>query len=596
MAVSLICAWLILVPQDMDWFSQSLVAVSAFASNILFWKTSGYFDVATELKPLLHTWSLAVEEQYYVFFPILLALLWKVGRRVVLPVLCLIFVGSLTLAQWGSYYKATAAFYLLPTRGWELLIGVIGSVWVFRNRHSGLAGRTSGPLGFAGLAMILISVFAYSKETPFPGVYALLPTVGTLLVILFANRETVVGRLLGHPLPVGIGLISYSAYLWHQPLFAFARHLSVDEPIPIVKIALAALALGLGYLSWRFVETPFRNKSAYSRRQIFTFAGCGIVLFITVGAAGYTTKGFEGRLPASGRDSVLFGERRLYMGAHSSDGSCVSRLHLPALAEEVCLTSADKPEILFAGDSHAMALYSSIYGKFVPADAVLVSESACQLYADLTYIPSFEHRFDNCTKVAREALRVSEQISSIKTVILANYFVSISDEKSDYWSDGRNLSEREAFIRGYDYLIDYLQKRGKRVIVVVDVPHLKYDPRICLQNMPIALPRSHECRFNIQENDLSRKDYIAEMQRLKDRHPELLIYDPTPLFCRDHFCEVARDGHSLYNDTHHVSLFASELMLRTMRNEGMISYGEKVRAATNAVTESIENVVRPTLR
>jgi len=169
--VMLVCipfAWFWLLPSDMKDFSKSLVAVSVFASNILFWRESGYFDTAAELKPLLHTWSLAVEEQYYVLFPLFLMLFWKLGKRWILVTLGVVFVASLAVAQWAAYEKQAAAFYLLPTRGWELLIGAFSAFYLSKVNREEFGKGLSEVAGWLGVALIMSAVFSYSKTPPFP--------------------------------------------------------------------------------------------------------------------------------------------------------------------------------------------------------------------------------------------------------------------------------------------------------------------------------------------------------------------------------------------------------------------------------------------
>lgn len=299
-------AWFWLLPGDMKDFSQSLVAVSVFASNILFWRESGYFDTVTELKPLLHTWSLALEEQYYLLFPLFLMLLWRLGKRWILVMLGLVFVASLAAAHWGLSAEPTAAFYLLPTRGWELLIGAFAAFYLSQGDRKDFGKGLSEFGGWLGVALVLYAVFAFSKTTPFPGFYALVPTIGTVLVILFATKETSVGRFVGNRAFVGIGLVSYSAYLWHQPLFAFARQRSLSEPSGSVFLVLSVLAIALAYLSWRYIEAPFRNKLVIKKASVFRFAGVGTVLFASLGLLGHRADGFKGRLPDSAKFSGDF--------------------------------------------------------------------------------------------------------------------------------------------------------------------------------------------------------------------------------------------------------------------------------------------------
>ena len=296
--VMLVCipfAWFWLLPSDMKDFSQSLVAVSFFASNVLFWRESGYFDTAAELKPLLHTWSLAVEEQYYVLFPLFLMIAWRFGKRWTLLLLSAAFLAGIALAQWASVTEPAAAFYLLPTRAWELLIGAFAAFYLSTADRAVFSRGTSEFCGWFGLGLILFSVFTYSKAVPFPGFFALVPTVGAVLIILFARQQTSIGRFIGNKAFVGVGLLSYSAYLWHQPLFAFARHRGVTEHDTFVFLSLSVLSMILAYFSWRYVEAPFRSRMFFDRARIFIFASVGTVFFAALGMVGYHKDGDLGQ-------------------------------------------------------------------------------------------------------------------------------------------------------------------------------------------------------------------------------------------------------------------------------------------------------------
>ena len=181
-------AWLWLLPTDMKKFSQSLIAVVLFVSNIFFGRESGYFDTEAELKPLLHTWSLAVEEQFYIFFPIFLIFFWTLNKKLLVFLLGLIFIVSFSLAQYSLNLKSSAAFYLLTTRGWELLIGVFIAFYLFKFKRNNFSKYSSEAAGWFGILLIIYAIFSYSKTTPFPSFYALVPTLGTGLIILFATQ------------------------------------------------------------------------------------------------------------------------------------------------------------------------------------------------------------------------------------------------------------------------------------------------------------------------------------------------------------------------------------------------------------------------
>ncbi|MEO8530350.1 MAG: acyltransferase family protein [Deltaproteobacteria bacterium] len=262
-------AWLWMTPDQFQEFGRSLAAVALFASNFFFWLQEGYFATGNELKPMLHTWSLAVEEQFYLIFPLVLLALSRLGLRVSFQVVALLALASLILSEVGSRNWPTANFYLAPTRAFELLAGAI-CAFVSQRR----AQRSSETLSAIGLATVLAAMLLYRPTLPIPSLYALLPVGGTVLIILFGSSATLVGRFLGARILVGLGLVSYSAYLWHQPIFALVRIRSLTPPGSLLMLALIGLSLMLAYVTWRFVEQPFRRRpnGLMSRRQIFMSA------------------------------------------------------------------------------------------------------------------------------------------------------------------------------------------------------------------------------------------------------------------------------------------------------------------------------------
>lgn len=279
--VMLVCipfAWMWMLPSQMEDFSQSLVAVSLFASNILFWRESGYFDAAAEEKPLLHTWSLAVEEQYYVLFPIFLLLTWRCGKNRVFWMIVVMAAISLLLSEWGWRNKETANFYLAPTRAWELFAG---SIAAFVVQKKGV--QKNNLLSLLGLLAIVFAIFFYDETTPFPSVYALVPVLGVVLLVLYADKKTIAARMLSTKVFVGIGFISYSAYLWHQPLFAFSRLVYVGEPSLLVMLTLSIVSFLLAIFSWKYIESAFRDKNFISTRNIFITSITGVAVFIGLG-------------------------------------------------------------------------------------------------------------------------------------------------------------------------------------------------------------------------------------------------------------------------------------------------------------------------
>jgi len=343
-------AWFWLTPSYLKDFGQSLMAVSTFSSNILFWRESGYFDTAAELKPLLHTWSLAVEEQYYVLFPIFLILTWRLGVKWILILLMIVFLMSLSLAQWGAYNNPFAAFFLLPTRGWELLIGVFIAFYLkyFTHLKSQPVNQFLSLLGFC---MITYSIIAFDKTTPFPGLYALIPVVGTGLLILCAVPKTFIHSLLSIKLIVGIGLISYSAYLWHQPLLAFARHRLSGDVSDLLLMVLCMTSLVMAWLSWRFVEKPFRDKSILKRKFIFVFSSLGISFLLLAGFWLNVTDGGLIYYPT---------EKQKTLSNFINANEYTERQHREITLRKFNKTNSKK-DILIIGDSHSQDLANMVF-------------------------------------------------------------------------------------------------------------------------------------------------------------------------------------------------------------------------------------------
>ena len=290
--IMLVCipfAWFLLLPHELIDFGKSLVATSLFSSNILFWLESDYFAADAELIPLIHTWSLAIEEQFYLFFPLIMIFFWALGKRRLFWILSIIAIVSFALSEWGWRHFPEANFYLLPSRVWELMVGALIAFYLSQNKKpKGYIGELGSILG---LSLILLAVFFLDKTHPFPSLYALSPVIGTALVILFTRSETLVYRMLSWKVLTLIGLISYSAYLWHQPLFVFTRLYLIEEPEPWLMGLLSILTMVLAYFSWRFIEAPFRDKRRFTQRQIFLFGFLGSLLFIGIGVTIITIDG-----------------------------------------------------------------------------------------------------------------------------------------------------------------------------------------------------------------------------------------------------------------------------------------------------------------
>ena len=277
----------ILLPDELENFGQSLVATTLVGNNILLSITSGYWQLESEFKPLLHTWSLGVEEQYYIIFPLFLFLTWRIFSKKIFYLIITLAIMSLMLSEWGWRNYPLANFYLLPTRAWEILAG---SMAAFIVRERGIPKNNI--LSLIGLAFIIFSVFIYDENTPFPSLYSLVPVIGAILLILFAGKETIAARALSTKVLVVIGLVSYSAYLWHQPIIVFFKLLSKSSLNFEVRVLTLVLTFIFAFLSYKFIEVPFRDKSIVKSKYFIYIILLTSSAIIGTGSLLHFTEGF----------------------------------------------------------------------------------------------------------------------------------------------------------------------------------------------------------------------------------------------------------------------------------------------------------------
>lgn len=361
--VSLPLAYMWMFPSQLKAFAKSIIAVMVFASNVLFWREDGYFAASAELKPLLHTWSLAVEEQFYLLFPLALFVMWKFGRRKTTWAIIAAALASFCLAEWAQNeprISSAASFYLTPTRAWELLAGSICAALTV-----GRAQRSNDIAAGFGLTLIVVSIFLFDENTPFPSHYTLAPVLGAALIILFAAKNTWTARLLSWSPFVGIGLISYSAYLWHQPLFAFARLRSPVDPSLALMGVLSGASLVLAYATWRWIEQPWRRRdqtAGVTGRTVFVASGLGGMFFVAVSAIALAGDGMPSRFSQQVL-AVLDGE------LDRADMACLMGQEdpIPVHPKKGCLhvESGTSADVMVLGDSHSHAISGALVAALV---------------------------------------------------------------------------------------------------------------------------------------------------------------------------------------------------------------------------------------
>ena len=554
-----------LTPVDYKSFAQSTGASLTFCSNLFFYFKSGYFDVGSETKPLLHTWSLAVEEQYYLAFPLLVVALERVLPRRTTVVIALLAALSLAFSVLQVRTNADAAFYLPFSRAWELLAGA----WLARGAlpaPQGAALRQA--CGLAGLAAIVGPVMLYTPATRFPGESALLPCLGALLVI-HAGRggRSVAGALLSSAPATFVGRISYSLYLWHWPLLVAARYLLFRELQGPLEVGLyAAATLALSWASWRWVEQPFRSCGAGplpARVQVFgataAVTGAGLAFAFVVHAG----QGFPARFQQPAR-----GFAAAALDTNPQRQHCDRLPPERIAAGQACtLGSAgpDAPAFVLIGDS------------FGDAAAPGIDESARALGLkglSLTYsgcFPLLGARQDNpaCARFMAAAAAYVTSHPAVRNVVLVGRWTSallgdrygqvrtqgwyVQDAQSTERSTGEN---RRVFERSFDRLLAAFD--GRRVAVVAYIPEQRYDvPRALALSATFGFPVQPALPVGLHEQ--RQGELRGAFERLRARHP-FEVVDVGRALCGAVVCDVLRSGVPLYADDNHLSAHGAEAL------------------------------------
>jgi peptidoglycan/LPS O-acetylase OafA/YrhL len=531
----LLAAWL-LYPEDFERFAGSLVAATLFVSSILFYRESGYFDGAAEEKPLLHTWSLSVEELFYLAYPLTLLLAWRLlGTRWWLLIAALALaslVGSVNALRLDPH--SNAAFYLLQYRAWELLLGAVLAL----GSPPRLSPGTEQWLVAIGLATILASVTLYSDETPFPGLAALLPCLGAALVIAFGQPPAagLAGLLCLRPV-VFVGLISYSLYLWHWPIFVFFDYWAGRPPQRWETGLLIALSFAIAILSWRWVEQPFRGaKGALSRRALFKVAGATMSVLVAAGLHGVLSSGWSARY---GDTFEILAKARLDRDPRQQE--CLS----PNAEATGCDYGAPEvePSMVLWGDSHA-AVYSAMLGDIAKGRGEALRVFTMWSCPPLTgwQIPG-QKWLEDCARLQDAAMRTILDTPSVRHVVLAARFGQVPV-----------LADREGAIRAFEATLDRLLNAGKQVIIVYPVPEL---PRYRGRDGRLRSVSGDEGTALVSQRTAEFLSTHEAAFRTLDAFGEpagLIRVYPHRALCDQDYCYAARDGMGYYSDQHHLSL------------------------------------------
>ncbi len=549
-ATTLLAAMVLLEPAGpaMQGVLDSTAASLLFVANFYFAANSGgYFDGPADEMPLLHLWSLSVEEQYYFVVPLaLIAVLWR-WPHAWRTCLVIASIASFAFAEWAVQHVPSMAFYQMPARFWELGVGG----WIAGSAPSRLGQRWPARLFAFGCVLTLAAV-VWTPATHFPGVGALPAVVGAGLVLYALNdsdRLGTWGRVLASPAMVGVGLISYSLYLWHWPLLAFDQAVNVEASSLATRLGLCALAVALSWVSYRFVEMPFRRSSLRWPRAV-VLSGAGIVSLALMGAT-------WGLRPApsvqpSPAESLAWATRL----DHPSN---MDRCHLNLNDDEVRLREAEcrsdttkPPNVLIWGDSHALAWQPLAWelARARGGSAVSFTLDSCPPVVDYSsYRADFPMHRDHCRRFNDQVLdyiaahRIDTLIMNGRWLV---YLEAAGPESLRLGHAPRHVADTLAV--GLDQALARVSSQVGQVIILAPPPQLRDNAPKC-----IASGQVEACAMPRPEYDRRAENPRRLLHALAAKYHNLTVVDPADFFCNAQQCPVMRDGYALFWDDDHVA-------------------------------------------
>ena len=582
LSASAVFGWFFLLPGEFAQLGKHILGGAGYLENFVLLREAGYFDTKSALKPLMHLWSLGIEEQFYLTYPFLLWAAWRL-RCNLLAVLVPLVLISFSINVWKVPRDAASCFFLPQTRFWELWIGgILAYVDIFGPelrsgliaKWTGLAPRFSGRerngpstglrpniLSVVGAVLIGLALLLV-REHEFPGWWALLPVCGAALLIHAGPSAWINRRILSNRIAVFIGLISYPLYLWHWPILSFARMIRGDELSAVARVAAVILSFLLAWATWRFVESPIR----FGRKVWIKTAALGLTSVI-IGSMGYTIHfedGFAGRFKNVSLD---------FDWAHPETFSTLDcRQKFAGTKMDYCRSSGTgEPNVLLIGDSHAGSLYRGLAAAYTrhSENVMNLGEAGCVPFYDTETYELGERQERDCRPTVNRILEFAASSPSVRTIILSTRgamnmsgqdFGETTESLSVVSWDGApgNSTQAEVFAAAFRNTVRRLSATGKNIVLFVDWPELGFDPRSCLPRPVPAFSQVRPlCGVPRAQVDARNHAYREVVFGMKKEFSGLVVFDPFRYLCDSLACYATRDGHLLYRDDNHLSATGS---------------------------------------
>ena len=572
--------WFALLADEYQQLGKHMAAGAGFISNFTLWNEAGYFDNSADTKPLIHLWSLGIEEQFYIVWPILLWFAWK-RKFNLLTITIFVAIASFVLNIKGIKQDMVATFYSPQTRFWELLCGS-SLAWITlykKNAFSNLKHKLNywlsraiysekresedktllNVLSFVGLLLLAYGFFHIHKEFSFPGKWALVPVLGAVLIISAGSNAWVNSTILSNQVAVWFGLISFPLYLWHWPILSFARIVESEVPSRNIRLAAVVLSIVLAWVTYKFVERPLRFGN-YSKLKVTLL----VVLMVTVGYIGYNT--FE-------RNGLPFRKALLNVSAPIERlGDDNPDLHKSCLDYygisdnirycRVSIYDNKRPHIALIGDSHAASLYSGLSKQLMKNNEGLLLMGG-RLFIDVAFYQEGNQFEVGVYKGGILATNFIARQSEIDTVIMVSRGPGYIKSNSNYYliSDPTIKDRKKIFEIGMRKTLDLMVANNKKILFFLDNPdEIGFDPEKCKDKRPLTTIRKFDCSIPRAHFDARQKEYRDLVLEVLNDYPSVILFDQAAYLCDESSCKFKDASSVLYGDGDHFSVHGSEFM------------------------------------
>jgi peptidoglycan/LPS O-acetylase OafA/YrhL len=561
--------WLALTAGEYKQLGRYTAGGAAFVNNFLFWRDAGYFDTEAAVKPLLHLWSLAIEEQFYLVWPVLLWLCHKLTTKPKAKAILMgtVFAASLLWSYQLVPRNLTADFYSPLSRAWELAVGALLAYWQLHRQSTQLAKPIAELTSFVGALLLVIAFILIDEKRHFPGLWALIPTLGAACLIASGTTAGINQYLLAAKPMVWIGLISYPLYLWHWPLLTFARIFEGQMPSILTRSTLLLVSLIFAWMTYKWLERPIRFSAQTKNRSNISIAMLSSLMFCLL-LTGYALTRHSG-IPSRHNDRLVADPQTVVLGADRGllKHECgLDPKQVPAF--EWCLSQSKHvpAQYVIIGDSKAEALYYGLARESKPSQHWLLMGT----------LPAFRLAENDPTSLLQQALQRIEADPNIKAVVLANALRSIfSANKKTGFPDKEYSAEKiDELAAQQNAVVTRLQRMGKRVVFLMDNPTLP-EPTDCIEGEMTTIPvlrhlltRSANplCSIRYSDHLKGTAAYQAFVQRLKQLNPALQVFNPLPLLCEiaSDSCTYFEGKNFLYGYGDHISDYANSKIARQL--------------------------------